>query len=135
MRKILACTALLLLPSCGVVGMATPMRSFSTSDVLTLTRRANNFIDTASEVGTSLGYEIAGIDRETQSATFDDNVGGMATMMIGKTVSRRVIVILQPGGQAIRFEITMMGNLSSASQEKANERLAQFKSALAARFK
>ena len=135
MHRLAPCLALLLLPACGMVGAATPMRTFATNDALALARPANDFISAASEVGASLGYEIAGVDRETQTVTFDDNVGGVATMMIGKSVTRRITVTLQPGGRTIRFEITMTGNLSSTSQDKASERLAQFKSALAAKFK
>jgi len=135
MRQIIACLTLLLLPACGVVGMATPVRTYTTNSTITLSKPAQNFIDITSEVGTSLGYKVSGVDPEKQSVTLDDNVGGVATMLIGKVVERRIVVTLQPGGRAIRFDIMVAGNMSSASQEKAEARLDTLKRALAERFR
>ena len=125
--------SLLVLTSCGGVGaMVSPTHTYTTSDSLVLKRPATNFVVNVSDVGKSLGYDVAGIEGNTVDLA-DDNSVGMGAL-IGKIGYKHVKLTLEPGGHAIKIDLMVTGNFDDATQEAATERLAKLKAALAARF-
>lgn len=134
MRLILTVALSLGLSACGV-GALTPVKSYSTSESLALGRPAVNFFDVAQEVGRSLGYRVAGIDRARNTVTLSTGaMGGIQSMTIGKMTSTTIILTLSAGGRGITMDFMGTGNMGTVGQKRANARLAQLKTVLLSRF-
>jgi hypothetical protein len=134
MRLISTIAVSLSLSACGV-GALTPVKSYSTSESLTLGRPAVNFFDAAQEVGRSLGYRVAGIDRARNTVTLSTGaIGGIQSMTIGKMTTTSITLTLSAGGREITMDFMGTGNMGTVGQKRANERLAQLKTALLSRF-
>jgi hypothetical protein len=135
MRIIIATAILFSLSACGI-GAVTPVRQYGTSETIQLTRAPTNFVDTAQEVGRSLGYRIAGIDRAKNSVSLSDSMlGGVGSYVTGKMKGVTITLTLLPGGREIAFDYVGFGNMGSVNQTKANQKLAQLKAALQDRLR
>ncbi len=135
-RIVLAFACVTILASCGEVGMiASPDKDFATSDVLELSAAARNFIPVASNVGTSLGYDLAGTDAAHNTVTLANNPSVGEGVLIGKMEASRVTLTLEPGGREIKIDIALTGNFDTATPQAATERLSKLKAALSAAFR
>lgn len=134
-RLLAAALAALMLPSCVGIGGLSPAKSYTTNTTIQLPRRATNFISAASEVGQSLGYRVSGTDTEDNAVTLSDSVDGMGAALTGRHVQRTVVVALRPDGRTVAINLALNGNLGTASQKSAEQRLEALKAALTARFR
>ena len=135
-RLALALAFAAILASCGEVGIiASPNKDFATSDVLELSAPARNFIPVASNVGTSLCYDLAGTDVARNEVTLAINPSVGASFLIGRTEASRVVLTLRPGGREIKIDIVLTGNFDTATPQAAAARLSKLKAALSAAFR
>jgi hypothetical protein len=139
MRSLLA--ALLAISVCActppgvVVGLVSKNRQNLTEDTMVLGRQPTNFVDTVAEVGEALGYDLAGTDRATNSVRFTDDTNMLTSVFVGKQRQIGLVVSLKPDGRTIAFQLSILGNLKSATQEKAEARLADLKAAIRDRWR
>lgn len=135
-RIFFVCLISVLLASCGSVGMmVSPNHTYSTNDVLKLKHPVKNFFQQVTDVGKSLGYEVAGTDPIKNSIVLaDDNSAGMG-VLIGKMGYKHVTLELQPDRRTITLDLEVLGNFSDATQEAGVKRLEDLKAALVAQIR
>ena len=129
MATVVGCT-----PPGTFVSLASSPKSNVTHQTLVLKRQATNFVDVVSEVGESLDYDLAGTDRAKNQVRFTHNTSALTSVFVGKTETVELIVTLNRDGRSIDFELGVVGNLKTASQEKVEKRLSDFKAALLKRW-
>lgn len=125
----------LALAACVGIGGLSPPKSYTTNTTFQLPHRAPDFIPAASEVGKSLGYRVSGTDTDRNAVTLTDSVDGMGAALTGRHVQRTVVVALRPDGRTVAINLALNGNLGTASQKSAEQRLEALKAALTARFR
>jgi hypothetical protein len=135
LRRLLVMALALALGGCGSVGMMvdSPTQYGSTA-LIPLKRAPQNFIESATQVGTSLGYHLSGTDTIKNAVQLSDDESLAMTTLIGKMRNVKVTLTLEPGGRQIKVELMLIGNFDQANQTAAEGRLAQLRTALAARF-
>ncbi len=109
-------------------------RQYATTDSVAVKKVPQDFIATASQIGTSLGYEISGTDITKNAVQLSDNEGLTMGVLVGKVRQASVTLTLQPGGRQIKIELQLYGNFDQANQAAADGRIARLKIALANRF-
>ena len=122
------------LPGCTppgtFVSLASSPKQNVTRQTLVLKQQATNFVNVVSEVGDSLGYDLAGTDRAKNQVRLTHNTSMLTSVFVGKTETVELIVTLNQDGRSIDLELGVVGNLKTASQEKVEKRLSDFKAAL-----
>ena len=123
------------LGACSAVGlMADSPKQYATTLTISLKRVPQNFVESVSQVGTSLGYQVTETDPTKNAVQLSDDEGYAMGMLIGKIRQAKVMLTLQPGGHQIKVELLLYGNFDQATQTAAEGRVARLKSALASRF-
>jgi len=134
-QAVLAFACAIMLASCGEVGeFGSPQKDFTTSDVLELHSPVRNFIAVASDVGKSLGYDLAGVDAAHNTVTLANNPNMGMIALIGKMEASRVVLTLEPDGHEVKIDMSLSGNFDTATPDAAASRLAKLKAALTAAF-
>jgi hypothetical protein len=133
--RILVIAVAISLGACStVVRMVDTPKQYASTDSVAVKKPAQNFIAAASQVGTSLGYEVSGTDVTKNAVQLTDNEGLTMGVLVGKVRQVSVTLTLQPGGRQIKIELQLYGNFDQANQAAAEGRVARLKTALASRF-
>lgn len=133
--RILVIAVAISLGACStVVRMVDTPKQYASTDSVSVKKPAQNFIAAASQVGTSLGYEVSGTDVTKNAVQLTDNEGLTMGVLVGKVRQVSVTLTLQPGGRQIKIELQLYGNFDQANQAAAEGRVARLKTALASRF-
>jgi hypothetical protein len=123
--SVCACT-----PPGAIVGLVSKNRQNVTEDTMVLKRQPANFVDSVAEIGEELGYDLAGTDRAANTVRFTDDTNMLTSVFVGRQRQTVLTVSLKPNGRTVAFQLVISGNLKSATQEKVEERLSEFKTAL-----
>src|ERR1700687_6236095 len=96
-RQIIALLPLML-TGCAAAGVLSPGKNFTTTDTIPLPRplQLQAFLNGASEVGTSLGYSVAGVNTYTRTVVLDAGtaMSAVTLMFAGAINSRKVLMTL-----------------------------------------
>jgi hypothetical protein len=135
LRNLLALAFVFLLGGCGAeVMMVSDTTSFTDTDQLVLRKPAQNFIDVASAVGTSLGYHVSGIDRQQNSIGLSKTAGLGMGVLIGEINEVNVTLTLAPDNRTIKISVVLMANFNKGGQDAANKIVSDLKAGLAKEF-
>lgn len=133
--RVFAIALALCLSGCStIVQMVDTPKPYATTITIPLKRTPQNFIEAASQMGTSLGYIVSGTDLTKNAVQLSDDESLGMGVLIGKVRRISVTLTLEPGGRQMKIELQLFGNFDQATQAAAEGRLAQLKMAVAGRF-
>lgn len=92
-------------------------------------KQSKDIIDDITEVGTEMGYQVTGLDRDKKSVTVGKPINYATMVLIGKYSMIRINVEAK---QNNNFDITCLiyGNFDAATHAEANKILKEFKDRL-----
>jgi hypothetical protein len=129
MRLIITAVMALSLSGCAAA-IGGKIQTFQTTDTIALQSRPRDFVAAVEKVGTSLGYDVTGIDRAKNQVTLGTSPSMLTSLAIGKYGTFSMQATLEPNGRTVSLFTYAGGNYKQGERAKVDARVADFKTAL-----
>ena len=125
----------LTLTGCSLIGMlGSETQNFHGNDSFELQTPKPDIVNTMSEVGKSLGYNVSSLDRGMGSISLSDQTSFFVGMLIGKISHSTLMISSFDGGKKFDINVIVIGNFGNGTQEAAEQRVNDFKARLSERL-